>query len=40
MAAAATVKEALWLRKLLRDLGLDITCIIIKTDNQSAIKLL
>ena len=40
MAAAATVKEALWLRKLLRDLSLDITCITIKADSQSAIKLL
>ena len=40
MAAAATIKEALWLRKLLRDLGMDLSCITIKADSQSSIKLL
>ena len=40
MAAAATVKEALWLRKLLTDLGIDAACIDIKSDSQSAIALL
>jgi len=40
IAAAATVKEALWLRKLLNNLGLDISCVTIKADSQSSIKLL
>ena len=39
MAAAAVVKEGLWMRKLFNDLGLD-TSILINADNQSAIKLL
>ncbi len=40
MAAAAAVKEALWLRKLLADFGLNISTVDIMADNQSAIKLL
>eukprot|EP00877_Chromochloris_zofingiensis_P006780 jgi/Chrzof1/2355/Cz11g12030.t1 len=39
-AAAAAVKEALWLRTLLSELQLDIDNITIMADNQSAIKLL
>jgi transposase InsO family protein len=40
MAAAAAIKEALWLRKLLSDLQLGSGTISIFADNQSAIKLL
>ena len=40
MAAASAVKEALWLRNLLSDLGLSYPTIHIKADSQSAIKLL
>ena len=40
MAAAAAVKEGLWLRKLLLDFGFDIGPVSIMADNQSAIKLL
>ncbi len=40
MAAAQATKEALWLRKLLADLKLDTGTMIIKADNQSAIKIL
>ncbi|KAF8072704.1 Retrovirus-related Pol polyprotein from transposon TNT 1-94 [Scenedesmus sp. PABB004] len=40
LAAAAAVKEALWLRNLLRELGLHINTVHIHADNQSAIKLL
>jgi hypothetical protein len=40
MAAAAAVKEGLWIRKLLADLDLGIGTISILADNQSAIKLL
>ena len=40
MAAAATVKEALWLRTLLSCLGQSSETIAIKADSQSAIKLL
>ena len=40
MAAAAAVKEALWLRKLLRDMQLGEHAINVNADNQSAIKLL
>jgi hypothetical protein len=40
MAAAYAIKEALWLRTLLRDLSQDITTVTIKADSQSAIKLL
>lgn len=40
MAAAAAVKEALWLRKLLRDLGAEDGAIPIRADNQGTIKLL
>jgi hypothetical protein len=40
MAAALAVKEGLWMRKLLKDLNIDIGCIAILADNQSAIKLL
>jgi hypothetical protein len=39
MAAAAAIKEALWLRTLFSDLH-EPTSIIIQADNQSAIKLL
>jgi hypothetical protein len=40
MAAASAVKEALWLRQLLCDLGYDLDAVMINADNQSAIKLL
>ena len=40
MAAAYAIKEALWLRPLLSDLGLDPGPITINADSQSAIKLL
>ncbi len=40
MAAAAAVKEALWLRKLLPELGIAAPCLKIKIDNQGAFKLL
>ena len=40
MAAAAAVKEGLWLRTLLLDFGFDISPVCIMADNQSAIKLL
>lgn len=40
MAAAATVKEALWLRKLFTDLDLHTACIDIMSDSQSAIHML
>jgi ribonuclease HI len=39
MAAASATKEALWLRKLRRDLRLSVDTILIMADNQSAIKL-
>ena len=39
-SAASAVKEALWLRKLLRDLHVVADCITVKIDNQSALKLL
>lgn len=40
MAAAAAVKEALWLRKLMTDLGYDIPTVNIYCDNQAALTLL
>jgi hypothetical protein len=40
MAAAAAVKESLWLRKLLADFRIDVSTVDIYADNQSAIKLL
>ena len=40
MAAANATKEALWLRKLLRDLHISCPTVLILADNQSAIKLL
>jgi hypothetical protein len=40
MAAAAAVKEGLWLRKLLSDFGLIFRSVNIFADNQSAIKIL
>jgi transposase InsO family protein len=40
MAAAAAVKEGLWLRKLLSDFSINIQPINILADNQSAIKIL
>ena len=40
IAAAQAVKEALWLRILLGDLGMVIDTFQIRTDNQSALKLL
>ena len=39
VAQGLATKEALWLRKLLRDLGKDVPTIKIMADNQSAIKL-
>ena len=40
MAAAHAVKEALWVRKLLDDLQQPVETVLIRADNQSAIKLL
>ena len=40
MAAASAVKEGLWLRTLLTELGLEASTIPIQADNQSAIKIL
>jgi hypothetical protein len=40
MAAAFAVKEALWLRKLLADLGMGTNPVKIYGDNQSALKLI
>ena len=40
MAAAAAIKEALWLRTLLSNLHLNITTVNINADSQGAIKLL
>jgi hypothetical protein len=40
MAAASAVKEALWIRKLLPDLGIKINVVCIMCDNQGTIKLL
>ena len=40
MAAAAAVKEGLWLRKLLGDMNINTGTVNILSDNQSAIKLL
>ena len=40
MAAASAVKEALWLRKLMADLGHDVSTLKIYGDNQGALKLL
>ena len=40
MAAAAAIKEALWLQKLLNDLLIRTGTIVIRADNQGAIKLL
>jgi hypothetical protein len=40
MGAASAVKEALWLKKLARDLGIEIGQICIRGDNQGALKLL
>jgi len=39
-AAAAAVREALWLRKLLSDLDISCGTVCIQADNQAAIKLL
>lgn len=40
IAAALTVKEALWLRVLLGDLGVEVVCVQLFGDNQGALKLL
>lgn len=40
IASASAIREALWLRKLFQDLDLDIDNILIKGDNQAALKLL
>ena len=40
MAAAAAVKEALWLRQLFKDFGIDTGVVTIMADNQAAIKIL
>jgi proline dehydrogenase len=40
MAAAHAIKEALWLRALLHDLGMACGAVPIMADNQAAIKLL
>ena len=40
MAAAAAVKEALWIRKALQDLSYDLGAVKIFGDNQAALQLL
>jgi len=40
MSAAAAVKEALWLRKVLPDLGVTVGAVSINCDNQAAISLM
>ncbi|KAJ9516233.1 hypothetical protein QJQ45_001156 [Haematococcus lacustris] len=40
MAASSAAKEALWLRKLMRDLQLNASCVHLGCDNQAAIQLL
>jgi hypothetical protein len=40
LSAAQAVKEALWMRKLMRDLGFDGQCVAIGCDNQGAMRLL
>ena len=40
IAAASATKEALWLRKLLGDLGKPVTTVNMKCDNQATISLL
>lgn len=40
MAAASSIKEALWLRQLLPELGVSVGCVPIRMDNQGAIKIL
>ena len=40
MAAAAAVKEALWMRKLLHDLQIEIGSVLILSDNQACLSLL
>ncbi|KAJ9532820.1 hypothetical protein QJQ45_010939 [Haematococcus lacustris] len=40
MAASSAAKEALWLRKLMRDLQLDASCVHLGCDNKAAIQLL
>jgi len=40
VASAAAVKEAMWLKHLLSDMGLPFNSIPIQGDNQSALKLL
>ena len=40
MAAAASIKEALWLKKLLPELGIPAACVHIRMDNQGALKIL
>jgi hypothetical protein len=40
MATGAAVREALWLRQLLEDLGYKVGAMEIKGDNQAALKLL
>jgi hypothetical protein len=40
MAAGSAVKEALWIRKLLESLSINMPTVDIHCDNQSAIKLL
>lgn len=40
MAASYAVKEALWLRKLMHDLGVSISAVKVFGDNQGALKLL
>ena len=39
MAAAATAKEALYLRKILNDIGFGAQCVTIYCDNQGAVNL-
>ncbi|KAJ9523155.1 hypothetical protein QJQ45_023956, partial [Haematococcus lacustris] len=40
MAASSATKEALWLRKLMRDLRLEARCVQMSCDNQAALQLL
>ncbi len=39
MAASSAVKEALWLKQLMLDLGVNLTTMTVRCDNQGTIKL-
>ena len=40
IAAAAATKEALWLRKLLSDFGINASPVMIYSDNQGALSII